>query len=66
MTKKFFPTTCLGEERNSEDDETTETVIARAKLREALGLDETNVNVEMLRTMWRAIPGWVVTIFDAS
>lgn len=66
MMKKFFPTTCLGEERSSEDDGTTETAIARAKLGKALGLDDMNVNVEMLHTMWRAIPRWVVTIFDAS
>lgn len=57
--KKFFLTTCLGEERSSEDDGKTETAIAKAKLGKALGLDDINVNVEMLHAMWREIrDGW--------
>lgn len=43
--------------------ERSEGVIARAKLEKISGLD--GMNTEMLRAMWRGIPGWLMTMFDA-
>ena len=40
-----------------------EKAIVKAKLSKAPGLD--GVNAEILRAIWRANPGWVVSMFDA-
>ena len=76
LKEKFFPAAGMKVERCTEDETETEGMkdkcfewnevekaIVKAKLRKAPGLDD--VNAEILRAIWRANPGWVVSMFDA-
>ena len=74
LMEKFFPAAGMNVEGCSEDEtegmkdksfewNEVEKAIVKAKLRKAPGLD--GVNAEILRAIWRANPGWVVSMFDA-
>ena len=71
--EKFFPAAGMNVEGCSEDEtegmkdksfewNEVEKAIVKAKLRNAPGVD--GMNAEILRTIWRANTGWVVSMFD--
>ena len=74
LMEKFFPIARMNVEGCSEVEtegmkdksfewNVVEKAIVKAKLRKATSLD--GVNAEILRAIWRANPGWVVSMFDA-
>ena len=74
LMEKFFPAAGMNLEGCSEDEtegmkdkcfewNEVEKAIVKAKLRKAPGLD--GVKAEILQAIWRANPGWVVSMFDA-
>ena len=73
LMEKFFPAAGMNVEGCSEDDtegmkdkcfawNVVEKAIVKTKLRKAPGLE--GENAEILRAIWRAKPGWVLSMFD--
>lgn len=75
MMERFFPATSMQETRVNDEDEERENegvrcfewdevneAVKKARLRKAPGLD--GINGEMMRGIWKAIPGWMLSVYN--